>query len=147
MRVILLKDVKKVGRRFEEKEVADGYARNFLVPQKLAVPTGSPAAKQALDQRNREEVTHEKQEGTIRENISKLSGATLIITVKANEQGHLFEKLTAEKICALIQKEKGLKINPSYLEIEPIKQTGIHEIPIKIGDKETRFTLEIAPLN
>ena len=144
MKVILLKDVKKVGRRFEEKEVADGYARNFLIPQKLAVPSGSPAAKQTLDQKNKEVASQEKQEESVRENITKLSGATLTVTAKANEQGHLFEKLTAEKICALIQKEKGLEIDPSYLNTESIKKTGNHQIPISIEEgKETHFTLEV----
>lgn len=144
MKVVLLKDVKKIGRKFEEKEVNDGYARNFLIPQRLAVPAGTPAAKQALEQKNQLSAHQNKEEKQTQDNIAKLSGSTITLTAKANEKGHLFEKITAQKLSAYIQKEKGLEISSDHFEIEPIKETGSHEIPVSIGEgKQTHFTLEI----
>jgi len=66
---------------------------------------------------------------------------------KANEQGHLFEKLTASKLKIFIQQEKGLDIPENLIDIKQIKETGVHEIPIKLGDKTTHFTLEVSPLD
>lgn len=152
MKVVLLKDVKKIGKRFEEKEVADGYARNMLIPKGLAVPAGTPAAKQALEQKGREGVQRSKEDEKLHENIAQLSGTTLELTAKANEQGHLFQKITAQKISDLLQNEKGFDISPDLLDIETIKEIGTHEIPVKIDGvpagrrgKSTHFTLEIKP--
>ncbi len=144
MKVVLLKDVKKIGHRFEEKNVADGYARNFLIPQKLAVPADTPAAKQVLEQKEQLIASQSKEGQTLQENIAKLTGTTLKISAKVNEQGHLFEKLTAHKISAHIKQDLGLDIPQNLIEIEPIKEAGAHEIPISIGEgKKTYFTLEV----
>lgn len=144
MKIVLLKDVKKIGRRFEEKEVNDGYARNFLIPQKLAVPANTPAAKQALEHKGQLIAGQSKEEQKLRDSIAKLTGNTLKISAKVNEIGHLFEKLTAHKISAHIKQDLGLDIPQNLIEIEPIKEAGTHEIPISIGEgKQTHFTLEI----
>ena len=145
MRIVLLKDVKKIGKKFEEKNVADGYARNFLIPKGLAVPSGSPAAKMALEQRNQEGAHRQEQDKALQENITKLSGTTLRVSVRANDQGHLFEKLTAEKLSKLIKEMRGTDITPDLFDIEPIRTIGTHEIPLKIKDKTTHFTLEVMP--
>jgi len=144
MKIVLLKDVKKIGRRFEEKNVADGYARNFLIPQKLAVPADTPAAKQVLEQKEQLIASQSKEGQTLQADITKLTGTTLKISAKVNEQGHLFEKLTAHKISAHIKQDLGLDIPQNLIEIEPIKEAGAHEIPLSInGDKQTHFTVEI----
>jgi len=144
MKVVLLKDVKKIGRRFEEKDVADGYARNFLIPQKLAVPAGTPAAKQALEHKSQLVTEQSKEDQKLQADITKLTGTTLKISAKVNEQGHLFEKLTAHKISAHIKEDLGLDIPQNLIEIEPIKEAGTHQIPISVGEgKQTHFTLEV----
>jgi len=144
MKVILLKDVKKIGRRFEEKEVANGYARNFLIPQKLAVPAGTPIAKQALEHKEQLIAGQSKEEQELQANIAKLTGTTLKISAKINEQGHLFEKLTAHKISTHIKQDLGLDIPQNLIEIKPIQEAGVHEIPISIGEgKQTHFSVEI----
>lgn len=143
MKVILLKDVRGVGRRFEEKEVASGYAANFLVPQKLAVPVTDAAAREIKALKEKEEKERAGKESALEESLAHIAGTAVEIAAKANEQGHLFSKITAEKLSEML-KGKGIDIDPKFILLEnPIKETGTHEVPVQIGDKETHFTLAI----
>jgi len=144
MKVIFLKDVKGVGRKWEEKNVADGYALNKLIPQKLAVAATASAAAQIKALKEQEAKGKEAQNQKVSEEIKKLSGIDLTIRVKANEKGHLFQKLTAEKIAAALKKDKGIEVNFAYINLfEGIQDTGAFEIPVKVDDKLTHFTLTV----
>ncbi len=144
MKVIFLKDVKGKGKKWEEKDVSDGYAMNSLIPQKLAVAaTGSSAAmiKALKEQEDKgKQIQNEKLEGE----MHKLSGVELVVKVKANPKGHLFEKLTAEKIALMLKKEKGIEVNFAYINLfEGIQDVGSYEIPVKVKDKLTHFSLVV----
>jgi len=142
MKVILLKDLKGVGRRFEEKEVSDGHAMNFLIPNRLAVPASEAGAIKTLKENETNARKAEMQK--IQENMAKISGTEIHLKLKANEKNHLFAALNAEKISDVLKKEKGILINADYIVLEyPIKQTGTFEIPIKVGSKETKFKLVV----
>lgn len=144
MKVIFLKDVKGVGRRFEEKNVADGYAANFLIPKKLAVPATASSAAQVKAMKEQEIEHKAKSAAEVEENMRKLSGVELHVKAKANEKGHLFEKLTAEKIAAHLKKEKGIEVNFAYINLfEGIRDVGSFEIPVRVGDKLTHFLLVV----
>jgi large subunit ribosomal protein L9 len=144
MKVIFLKDVKGVGRKWEEKNVADGYAQNFLIAKKLAVPATAASAAQIKNLKAQEEkskIAHKEKEN---EDIHKLSGIVLTVKTKANEKGHLFEKLTSEKISKLLKQEKGISLNFEYMNLfEGIQDLGSFEIPVRVGDKLTHFTLVV----
>lgn len=134
MKVILLRDVKGIGKKYEEKNVADGYAINKLLPQKLAVPAGTSAAKQVLALKNQDSAHKSREEQMNEEALRKIAGQTIVIKMKATEEGHLFEKMTREKLA------KQLDIDPETIELnEPIKATGTYEVPVG----KTKFTLEI----
>lgn len=145
MKVIFLKDVRKVGRRFEEKEVSDGFARNMLIPQGLAVPIGSPEARKVLEEKKNEGIKKAREGDKLHQHIAELSKAPIVIKARSNEKGHLFEKITAKKLSILLRKERGVDIGEDNLIIDTLKEVGTHEIPIKIDDKETKFVLEIKP--
>ncbi|PIP55441.1 MAG: 50S ribosomal protein L9 [Candidatus Zambryskibacteria bacterium CG_4_9_14_3_um_filter_42_9] len=146
MKVILLKDVKGVGKKFEEEIVSDGYAINFLIPRKLAVSVSGPQASAIKSLKEQEEKNLENKRKLFSQNISKISGAIFTVKMKANERGHLFASLTAEKISELLKKD-GKEVSSEHINIsEPIKTTGTFDIPIAIGDKETKFKLEVVPL-
>jgi len=145
MKVIFLKDVRKVGRRFEEKEVSDGFARNMLIPQGLAVPIDSPEARRVLEDKKNEGIKKAEEEERLHQHIAELSKAPVVIRARSNEKGHLFEKITARKLSALLRDERGIDIGENNLNIDALKEIGVHEIPIKIDGKETRFALEIRP--
>jgi len=130
MRVIFLKDVEKIGKRFEVKEVKDGYARNFLLPQGLV----KPATKEALEWLEvQKEIQEKKAEGDLKkaqELASSLDDLEVTISVKAGEADQLFESVTAQKIVEKL-KEMGFDVKKSQVVLpEPIKEIG--EFPTKI---------------
>lgn len=130
MRVIFLKDVEKVGKKFEVKEVKDGYARNFLIPQGLV----KPATKEALEwlevQKEIQEKKAEEDLKKTQELASSLDDLELTIPVKVGERDQLFESITTQKISEKL-KEMGFDIKKNQIELqEPIKELG--EFPVKI---------------
>jgi large subunit ribosomal protein L9 len=144
MKVILLKDIKGVGKRFEEKEISDGHARNFLIPQKLAVVANSPAAAQAKHEKSQELSSRNEKNAVLAEEISKLAKAEVKVSVKANAQGHLFASINKDKLSQLLKSEHGISIESSVIGLNhPIKETGTHTVPVHINGKETEFTLVV----
>jgi len=130
MRVILLQDVEKVGKKYEVKDVKDGYARNFLIPKGLA----KLATKQALERvEKQKEIEKQKIEEELKE-IQKIASSIdefeVIIPVKVGEEQQLFEKINTQKISEKL-KELGFEIKKEQIDLaEPIKELG--EFPIKI---------------
>jgi large subunit ribosomal protein L9 len=130
MRVILLKDVEKVGKKFEIKEVKNGYARNFLIPKGLA----KLATKEVLEwleiQKEIQEKKAEQDLKKIQEFASTIDDLEIAISVRTGEEGQLFESINAQKISEKL-KEMGFDIKKTQIELpEPIKEIG--EFPIKI---------------
>lgn len=144
MKVILLRDVKGVGRKFEEKNVSDGYAVNFLLPKKFAVGTNGAGAKQVVELKRQDEAHKAETQARLQESLSKIVGKTITIKMSANEQGHLFSSVNAEKLSKII-KEQGIELSQESIRLEhPIKETGTFEVPVSVGNgMETRFTLVI----
>src|SRR3989344_2689399 len=137
MKIILLKDVKGVGKKFEEKNIADGYAANFLIPKKLAVSLSDASASAVKALKEQEEQSREKQSQTLTEHLSQMSGLTVTTKKKVNEKGHLFEKINAEKISQILKAEKGIEISPEHILLsEPIKEIGTYEVPISFGENK-----------
>ena len=147
MKIILLKDIKGIGRKFEEKEVSSGYATNYLIPRKFAVPATGGAGAQIKVLKEGEEKSRENTKKILSENVSKLSEIEIKITAKANDKGHLFASINKEKIVELLKSERGIEIDTNCIILEhPIKEVGQHNIPIKIeGSKETHFVLVVDP--
>lgn len=131
MKVVLLKDVKNLGKKFEIKEVKDGYAKNYLIPKGLA----KPATKEVLEwvEMQKEIVRKRAEEDLkkVQELASSVDGLEIQIPVKVNEKGQLFEAITSQKIAEKLE-EMGFKIKKQQIELaKPIKELG--EFPIKIN--------------
>jgi large subunit ribosomal protein L9 len=127
MKVLLLQDVKKVGRRNEIKEVSDGYARNFLIPKKLAMPADEAALKikKATDEKEAELVAKLK-------NLSeKLKNDILEFRVKSGKEGEVFGSVSAEQIKKSLE-EKGYGKTEVLLE-KPLRLMGNHKVGINFG--------------
>jgi large subunit ribosomal protein L9 len=130
MRVILLKDVEKIGKKFEVKEVKDGYARNFLIPQGLAKLATEEAIKWLETQKEIEEKKAEEDLKKIQEIASAIDDQEIIIQVKIGDQDQLFESINSQKLSEKL-KEAGFNVKKSQIELsEPIKELG--EFPVKI---------------
>jgi large subunit ribosomal protein L9 len=130
MRVILLQDIEKLGKKFDIKEVANGYALNFLIPKGLA----KKATKETLKWLNaQKEIIEKKAEGELKktqEFASSIDGQEILIPVKIGEEGQLFESINNQKISEKL-KELGFEIKKTQIDlIEPIKELG--EFPVKI---------------
>ena len=130
MRVILLQDVEKLGKKYDIKEVADGYARNFLIPKGLAKPATEEALKWLETQKEAEAKKAEEELKMVQERATAIDGQEVIIPVKIGEDGQLFESITSQKISEKL-KELGFEIRKTQIDLlEPIKELG--EFPVKI---------------
>ncbi len=130
MKVILLKDVDKIGKKFEIKEVKDGYARNFLLPQNLAKPATEEAIKWLEMQKEILEKKAEEDLKKIQGVASAIDDQEVVIAVKVGDEEQLFESVNAQKISEKL-KEMGFEVKKSQIELqEPIKEIG--EFPVKI---------------
>ena len=132
MKVILLQDIDKLGSKHEIKEVADGYARNFLIPKGLVRLATLKNLKWLEAQKETETKKTEKELKNIQEFATKLDGIEITIPVKIGEEGQLFESITSQKISEKL-KELGFEIKKSQIILEkPIKEIGEFSIKIKL---------------
>lgn len=131
MKVILLQDVESLGKKYEIKDVKDGYARNFLLPQKIAMPATKQALKWLSDQKEIIEKQAEEDLKKAQSLASELDGLELNIAVKIGEEQQLFESINSQKIAEKL-KEIGFEIKKSQVKLEnPIKELG--EFPVNIS--------------
>jgi large subunit ribosomal protein L9 len=132
MKIILLQDVKKIGMKGEIKEVSDGHARNFLLPQNLAIL----ATPQAIENFKKQmEATRQAAEIDLKatQNLaSRLDGQEVRLKAKASKDGKLFGGISAAQIVAALDK-KGFKILKNQIVIsEPIKTVGDHQVSVQL---------------
>jgi len=131
MKVILLKDIEKLGKKYEVKEVADGYARNFLIRRGLAKPATEKLIKWAEEQRKLAIKKAQEQLKKVQKLASQLDGQEIEFVVKVGKQGELFESINQMRIAKKL-KEMGFDIKKTQVELEkPIKEMG--EFPVKIN--------------
>jgi len=132
MKVILTSDVETIGKSGDLKDVADGFARNFLIPRKLAVPA-SGGAYQAWqhDVANREEKrVREREEAGVQ--AARITSTTLTMGVKVGEGGKLFGSVTAKDIAEALAR-RGIAVDRHKIELEdPLKQLGTYKVAVRI---------------
>ena len=142
MRVILLKDIQKIGRKGETKEVGDGYALNFLIPKKLAAKEGSSDANR-IKKELEEKAQHKFITGKLEEDtIKSLASKKIIINSKSNKEGHLFAQVRKENIIEGIKSAYGIELHEENVLLdEHLKTKGEHEI--KISGKAKGFQVKM----
>lgn len=147
MKIILLKDVKGLGRKYDIKEAKDGHVLNMLIPQGLAVHATAKNIKE-VDIKKRTDLEHRKiQEDLLIMNLKELSNAKIEMIEKANEKGHLFAGIHKEQIIPEIKKQTRIDMLPEFLILDkPIKEVGEHEISVKVADKTVKFKLVVKAL-
>lgn len=144
MKVILLKDVDKLGKKYEIKKVADGYARNFLIPKKLARPVDKQALKWLEVQKEIEVKRTEEELKKAQELASKIDGQEITIPVKVGENGQLFESINVQKISEKLE-ELGFEIKKNQIALSsPIKELGEFSVKIKLSHNlEAEITIVV----
>jgi large subunit ribosomal protein L9 len=138
MKVVLLKDVKDMGRAHTTVDVSDGHALNFLIPRKLAVLATAGAVKVA-DSRVQQVIDRKELDVKLVESrLAALAEGKVTITKKANEQGHLYDGVDATEIA----EAAALPVEVIKLE-RPIKELGTFEVPVAYGDTFGKFSIDI----
>lgn len=144
MKVILQKDVFGLGKMFDLKNVADGYATNFLFPKGLAVLASTEEQKRIGKIKATKEAEVKIQENLLLKILEELKSKTVTIKAKANEKGHLFSGIHEDKLAAALMKETRLSVPVEAINLKnPIKELGSHEVEVMVGDKKSSFTVEI----
>lgn len=144
MKIILLQDVPKVGKKYDMKEMNDGYAYNFLIPRNLAIVATKKAQNKIDTIKKKEEGNRKIHEELLLKNLKDLNGITLTIKEKASEKGHLFAGIHREEIVRELKEQTRLEVEPSFIILEhPIKEIGEHIIEVKAGEKTVKFNLNI----
>ena len=124
MKVLLMKDVYKLGRAGDIKKVADGFGRNFLIPQGLAVLATAGALKQVDKIRSQAQVRRTEQNSELKDLASHINGVTLVFSAKAGETGKLYGSITTQDVATAIQEKTRYEVKKQQIDMQPIRTLG-----------------------
>lgn len=133
MKVIFLKDVKGKGKKGEVKNVADGYAHNFLLKQGLAVEANTSSISSLNAQKKKEEKLAAEELAEAKQLKAKIDEITVELTAKSGEGGRLFGSITSKQIAEELQKKHSIKIDKRKIELaDAIRSLGVTKVPVKL---------------
>lgn len=138
MKVMLIKDVYKLGRAGDIKKVADGYGRNFLLPQGLAVLATAGAIKQAEKIRAQAEVKRAELNNELKDLAAQINGIVLNFPAKAGETGKLYGSITTQDVATAIQEQTRYEVKKQQIDMQPIRNLG--EFKARV-----RLTMDLVP--
>jgi large subunit ribosomal protein L9 len=145
MKVILMKDVKDLGKEGDIVDVSDGHARNFLFPQNLAVAATADTMKQKAQKENALSLKVHKEMSVAGDLAAKLEGFELVIREKVSDGGVLYAAVNKKEIASALKKE-GFKVDPEAVVIkEPIKELGEYTVSVNLVhgfESEIRIIIE-----
>jgi large subunit ribosomal protein L9 len=138
MKVLLLKDVYKLGRAGDVKKVADGYGRNFLLPQKLAVLATPGALKQIEKIRSQAEIRRTELNSELKTLADQINGITVVFAAKAGETGKLYGSITTQDVAVAIQEKTRFEVKKQQIDMQPIRNLGEFTAHV-------RLTMDLVP--
>ena len=147
MRIILTHDVDDLGHKGDVVDVADGYARNYLVPRSFAIKATDGALRQAETMRLAREEALAAAKDEAETFAQSLTGTRVVIAANAGDEGKLFGSIGEADIAAAITKFTGIDVDPKLVVLEaPIKDIGLHEVALQ-PHREVQFmvTLDVIP--
>ncbi len=143
MKIIFLKDVPRAGKKYEVKEVADGYG-SHLVMQKVAEPATREVLARVQNKMAADATLKKVHTELLMKNLESLAGTTVTLRGKANEKGHLFASIHKDEVLAELKRSARLDMNPDYVILDkPLKQLGTYEIPVVIEKNRVTFTVTV----
>ncbi len=146
MQVVLRTDLDNLGKRGDICDVADGYARNYLLPKGYAIKSTSGVASQANAMRRARDL-RDAQDREAAETVARtLVPMVIHVSARAGRESKLFGSITAADIVAAVAEQSGVELDRRRLHLdEPIKTLGTHEVPVKLhSDVEFRITVDVA---
>lgn len=144
MKVILVKDVKDLGRAHDEVTTSDGYALNYLIPKKLAISATPVALREAVSRRKQVTDRSALDAALLTQNLATLAEARIVIRMKANEKGHLYDAVDAAEISKAAKEQAQVDLPTEVVKLEkPIKELGTFDIPVASADTFGKFSITI----
>ena len=145
MKVILRADVDGVGKKGDILDVADGHARNYLIPRGLALKSSKGAESQAAVMRRSRDLKDAADRESAEAIATRLVPQTFALTARAGAEGKLFGSITAADIVAAVQTQAGIELDRRKLHLdEPIREIGTHRVTVKLhSDVEFPVTVEV----
>jgi len=142
MEIILLEDIKALGKEGDTVKVKDGYARNYLIPRRLGMPRTAGAVKVLEAKRKKASLTQEKEKKAAQTLAEKLSQISLTIPMESGMEDKLFGSVTPDTICHALR-EEGTQVDKKFIFIEePIRKLGIYNIEVRLYP-EVKSTLKV----
>lgn len=144
MKVIFLKDVGGVGRKGQIKEISDGYALNFLIPQGLAEQ--ATPEKQAVHEKHvaEEAAVRAEEMKKLETTVQSLEGGRVELSVRATEKGGLFKSISAQDVAKALKEQLKKDISGELIQLEKlIKETGDHVVAVRVGEKKAKLTVAV----
>jgi large subunit ribosomal protein L9 len=147
MNVILLRDVDDLGGKGDVVDVSSGYARNYLLPKRMAMKATAGAIKQAEKLRQQRLEAEAKAKAEAEALAKNLVGSRVVIAARASDEGKLFGSVGAHDIAEAIKKFSGVEVANQTIDIQqPIKEIGLHEVTIRPHEEvEFPITLDVIP--
>jgi len=144
MKVILLQDIANQGKQGEVVTVADGYARNYLYPRKLAIEAAGGALKNLQTKHALEERRTERMRSEADRTAEQLTDKTITLTVKAGQNSRLYGRITAGDIAEAVERDLSIKLDKRKVGLlDPIKAVGEYDVPIKLH-RDVTVPLKVA---
>ncbi len=146
MKVLLLEDVDNVGLAGSIVSVADGYARNYLFPRRLAKLATEGSVKQADQILKAGDRKRAREKGVAQELANQIEGTTLTFTARAGETGKLYGSITTSDIAEALEKELGQEVDRRKIDSEPLRQLGEHSVDIRLmADVSATIKVNVVP--
>jgi large subunit ribosomal protein L9 len=146
MRVVLKQEVRGLGRPGDVREVADGYAQNFLLPKGLAIEASAGELKRVAQQRASVQAKQDRSHADAEALAKKLDAVTLLFKLKAGDQGKTFGSVTTKEIADALKREHKLTVDARKIESEPIRALGVHTVEIRLlTDVRAHVTVAVEP--
>jgi len=147
VRVILKREVRGLGRPGEVKDVADGYAQNFLLPKGLAIEATAGEMKHLAQERQAEKVKKDRAHAEAEELATRLGALTLVFRLKVGEQGKTFGSVTNKDIAEALKRLHRIDVDRTKIDLgEPVKTLGAHTVEIRLlPDVRAKVQLSVEP--
>lgn len=147
MKLVLTQDVADLGHKGDVVDVADGYARNYLVPRSMAILATPGAMKDAEALRQAREAAEAAAREAAEEVAQALADTTVVVAARSADEGKLFGSIGARDVAEAIAKYTGVEVPVEQVRLAgPIKEIGLHEILVKPhADVDVRLTLDVIP--
>jgi len=147
VRVILKREVRGLGRPGDVKDVADGYAQNFLLPRGLAIEATAGEPKHLARERDAQRAKQDRAHADAEELAKRLSELTLVFRLKAGEQGKTFGSVTNKDVADALRREHRIEVDKTKVHLpEPVRSLGVHTVEVRLlTDVRANVTVAVEP--